>query len=252
MFAARRAAMARRPASQRHGAYYDVVAPIRSGEKELYAQSSAAAVAGFRHPDDGCNGAPTDSAVSRWPAKEAMHERILATADRLFNGEGIRAVGVDKIAAEIGISKRTLYNYYPSKDELVFAYLSRRYVPVRSSERPPAEQILDLFDWLERWFASDGFRGCPFVNAVAEMGDPAARIAIEFKEQRRVWMRGLLEQINVPDPDALATHLAILVEGAIASALVGGDPKIARSAKQAARVLLDAAVGSGSSADAIL
>ncbi len=183
--------------------------------------------------------------MSRWPAKEAMHERILATADRLFNGEGIRAVGVDKIAAEIGISKRTLYNYYPSKDELVFAYLSRRHVPVRSSAQPPGEQILELFDWLEHWFASDGFRGCPFVNAVAEMGGSAAKIAIEFKEQRRVWMRALLEQINVSDPDSLATQLAILVEGAIASALVRGDPTIARSAKQAARTLLDAAAGSG-------
>jgi AcrR family transcriptional regulator len=169
-----------------------------------------------------------------------MQERILSTADRLFNGEGIRAVGVDKIAAEIGISKRTLYNYFPSKDELVFAYLSRRYVPVRSSDRPPDEQILFMFDWLERWFGSGSFRGCPFVNAVAELGEPATKIAVEFKEQRRVWLRGLLEQINVPDADGLATQLAILIEGAIASALVRGDPKIARSAKQAARVLLAA------------
>lgn len=179
--------------------------------------------------------------MSRWPAKEAMQERILSTADRLFNGEGIRAVGVDKIAAEIGISKRTLYNYYPSKDELVFAYLSRRYVPVRASDSPPEEQILYMFDWLERWFGSSTFRGCPFVNAVAELGDCAAKIAVEFKEQRRVWLRGLLEQMNVPDADGLATQLAILTEGAIASALVRGDPKIARSAKQAARVLLAAA-----------
>jgi AcrR family transcriptional regulator len=183
--------------------------------------------------------------MSRWPTKEAMQERILSTADRLFNGEGIRAVGVDKIAAEIGISKRTLYNYYPSKDELVFAYLSRRSVPVRSSDRPPDEQILYMFDWLERWFGSGNFRGCPFVNAVAELGDPAAKIAVEFKEQRRVWLRGLLEQINVPEADGLATQLAILIEGAIACALVRGDPKIARSAKQAARVLL-AAAGVGS------
>jgi AcrR family transcriptional regulator len=179
--------------------------------------------------------------MSRWPGKQAMQDRILTTCDRLFNGEGIRAVGVDKIAAEIGISKRTLYNYYPSKDELVFAYLSRRYVPVRTSDRPPDEQILDMFDWLERWFGSSNFRGCPFVNAVAELGDSAAKIAVEFKEHRRLWLRGLLEQMNVQEADALATQLAILIEGAIASALVRGDPKIARSAKQAARVLLSAA-----------
>ena len=170
-----------------------------------------------------------------------MQERILATCDRLFNGEGIRAVGVDRIAAEIGISKRTLYNYYPSKDELVFAYLSRRYVPVRSFEGPPDEQILNMFDWLEKWFGSSNFRGCPFVNAVAELGDSAAKIALEFKEQRRLWLRDLLQQMNVQEADALATQLAILVEGAIASALVRGDPTMARSAKQAARVLLAAA-----------
>lgn len=170
-----------------------------------------------------------------------MQERILATCDRLFNGEGIRAVGVDKIAAAIGISKRTLYNYYPSKDELVFAYLLRRHVPVRTSDLPPAEQILDMFDSLERWFGSADFRGCPFVNAVAELGDSAARIAVEFKEQRRVWLRGLLQQMNLPEADALATQLAIVMEGAIASALVQGDPKVARSAQDAARVLLTAA-----------
>ena len=173
-----------------------------------------------------------------------MQERILSTADRLFNGEGIRAVGVDKIAAEIGISKRTLYNYYPSKEELVFAYLSRRYVPLRTSDRPPDEQILYMFDWLERWFGSGQFRGCPFVNAVAELGEPAAKIAVQFKEQRRLWLRGLLEQMNVQEADALATQLAILIEGAIASALVRRDPKIARSAKEAARVLLSAAAAS--------
>jgi AcrR family transcriptional regulator len=179
--------------------------------------------------------------MSRWPGRQAMQERILATCDRLFNGEGIRAVGVDRIAAEIGISKRTLYNYYPSKDELVFAYLSRRHVPVRSSEGPPDEQILNMFDWLEKWFGSSNFRGCPFVNAVAELGDSAAKIALQFKEQRRLWLRDLLQQMNVQEADALATQLAILMEGAIASALVRGDPTMARSAKQAARVLLAAA-----------
>ena len=95
--------------------------------------------------------------MNRWPAKEAMQERILDTAGRLFYGQGIRAVGVDTIAAEIGISKRTLYNYFPSKDQLIVAYLSRRLIPPKTSERPLLEQILRVFDWLERWFASDDF-----------------------------------------------------------------------------------------------
>jgi AcrR family transcriptional regulator len=182
--------------------------------------------------------------MSRWPAKEIMSERILEAADRLFYGQGIRAVGVDTIAEEIGISKRTLYNYYPSKDELIVAYLSRRFVPLSSSDVPPAEQILGAFDRLERSFGTKAFRGCPFVNAVAELGDTnkaASRVAIAFKEQRRVWFRDLLTRLDVSNPDALATQLAILVDGAIAGALVRGDPRIARAAKEAARVLLTAA-----------
>jgi len=182
--------------------------------------------------------------MSRWPAKEAMQERILDTAGRLFYGQGIRAVGVDTIAAEIGISKRTLYNYFPSKDELIVAYLSRHFIQAKASDRPLLEQILRYFDWLERWFASDTFRGCPFVNAVAELGDPThpgAKMAVAFKEQRRLWLRDALTRLNVADPDGLATQVAILVEGAIIAALIRGDPGMAGAAKAAARVLLTAA-----------
>lgn len=173
-----------------------------------------------------------------------MQERILDTADRLFYGRGIRAVGVDTIAAEIGISKRTLYNYFPSKDELVVAYLARRIRPRPICDMPPAEQILADFDRLERSFASGVFRGCPFVNAVAELKEPrhaANQLAIDFKRQRRSWFRDLLARLEVADPDGLATQLQLLVDGAIAAALVHGDPKVAHAARDAACVLLAAA-----------
>jgi AcrR family transcriptional regulator len=182
--------------------------------------------------------------MSRDAARQAMKDRILETTDRLFYGQGIRAVGVDTIAAEIGISKRTLYNYFPSKDALIVAYLMRRAVPRSIPDRPPLEQILGVFDWLERWFASKAFRGCPFVNAVAEIGErahPATRIAIDQKERRRVAFRDILTRLGVADPDGLATQLAILVEGAMAAALVRDDPGMARAAKSAALVLLTAA-----------
>jgi AcrR family transcriptional regulator len=182
--------------------------------------------------------------MSRWAAKEAMQERILDTAGRLFYGQGIRAVGVDTIAAEIGISKRTLYNHFPSKDELILAYLSRHFLEPKTSDRPLLEQILRYFDRLEGWFATDTFRGCPFVNAVAELGDPThpgTQMAVAYKERRRLWLRDALTQLNVADPDTLATQVAILVEGAIIAALVRGDPGMARAAKAAARVLLTAA-----------
>jgi AcrR family transcriptional regulator len=183
--------------------------------------------------------------------KPSMPERILETADRLFYQQGIRAVGVDTIAAEIGISKRTLYNHFPSKDALISAYLARRFKPVPASDKPPAEQILGTFDRLERGFADKGFRGCPFVNAVAELGagDHAVRkIAVAFKESRRIWFRDLLKQLDVADADGLATQLTLLVDGSIAQDLVRNDPSMARAAKEAAKVLLaNAGVTTGSS-----
>src|SRR5882757_6538066 len=175
------------------------------------------------------------------PAKSTMKERILETADRLFYLQGIRAIGVDTIAAEIGISKRTLYNHFPSKDALISAYLARRFVQPQPSDKPPLDQILGTFDRLERGFASKGFRGCPFVNAVAELGaedQPVRKIAVAFKESRRLWFRDLLVQLGAANAEALATQLALLVDGSIAQDLVRNDASMARAAKEAANVLL--------------
>jgi len=171
-------------------------------------------------------------------------ERILAAAGKLFYSQGIGAVGVDAIAAEAGVSKRTLYNHYASKDALIGAYLTARITQIKPSDAPAAEQILGLFDRLERIFGRSDFRGCPYVNAVAEIGDPkhpAHAIAAQFKEQRRQWFRVLLERLQVADPEGLATQLMILAEGAFATALVRGDPAVARSARAAAETLLAAA-----------
>ena len=182
--------------------------------------------------------------VEKSAGKTDMKERILATADRLFYLEGIRAIGVDTIAAEIGISKRTLYNHFPSKDALIAAYLERRFVNARPSDKSPVEQILATFDSLERRFAAKDFRGCPFVNAVAELGaadKSVKRIAAAFKESRRLWFRELLSELGVADADGLATQLVLLVDGAIAQDLVRDDPAMARAAKQAAKALLQGA-----------
>ena len=170
-----------------------------------------------------------------------MKERILETADRLFYMRGIRAVGVDTVAAEIGISKRTLYNHFPSKGMLVSAYLARRFRQPPASDKPPAQQILAIFNSLERRFASNDFRGCPFVNAVAELGAEdrsVKKIAVAFKESRRLWFRDLLAQLEVANADDVATQLALLVDGSIAQNLVRDDPSMARAAREAARVLL--------------
>jgi len=183
------------------------------------------------------------AAAKRDDGKIDMKERILKTADRLFYLQGIRAVGVDTIAAEIGISKRTLYNHFPSKDALIAAYLARRFTKSPASDKPAVEQILSTFDSLERRFGSRNFRGCPFVNAVAELGEDRAvkKMAVAFKESRRLWFRERLVQLGVANPDALATQLQLLVDGSIAQDLVRDDPAMARAAKEAAKVLLRSA-----------
>ena len=189
------------------------------------------------------------------PAVEAHRltsQRILDAADRLFYGEGIQAVGVDAIAALAGVSKRTLYKHYASKDTLITAYLERR--SARTTEnyrkRGPAEdplaQILAVFAVFERRFADPTFRGCPFVNAVSELGGdpqhPALPVAREFKLGRRRWFETRLRALHAARPRLLADQLVIMVEGALATSLVrGGDPGAARAAGAAARVLLAAA-----------
>jgi AcrR family transcriptional regulator len=173
--------------------------------------------------------------------KRAMQERILETVDSLFYRDGIRAVGMDKITAEIGISKRTLYNYFPSKDRLITAYLARRLIPISIFERPAEEQILESFVHLERSLADEEFRGCPFVNAVVELKDPdhaANEIALTYRNQRHSWF---LERLQIAHPESLAMQLMLLIDGAIAAAVIRRDPKVARAARDAARVLLAAA-----------
>ena len=103
------------------------------------------------------------------------------------------------------------------------AYLQRRLRLIPTSTKPPAQQILEDFERLERAFAAEGFRGCAFVNAVAELKDPkhaANQIALAFKEMRRQWFRELLGRAGVADPDGLSLQLMLLVDGAIAAALV--------------------------------
>ena len=182
--------------------------------------------------------------MSRWESAPVMRARILDAADRLFYGTGIRAVGVEAVAAEAGISKRTLYNHFASKDALIEAYLARRMVPLPGSNGDPAAEILGSFDRLEQTFRDAGFRGCPFVNAVAELGDSsheARRLAIAFKDDRHAWVRDRLAALRVADPDALAAQIRLLIEGAIATMLVRGDPAVARAAQAATRTLLAAA-----------
>jgi AcrR family transcriptional regulator len=172
-----------------------------------------------------------------------MADRIMQAADRLFYRNGIRAVGVDTAAAEAGISKRSLYDTFPSKDALVAAYLRQRVQPLPASDLPPVAQVLALFDQLHTRFATGDFRGCPFVNAVTELAadcETARAIAADYKRGRREHIASLLAAAGAAEPDLLAGHVTLLFEGAIASMLVGQDPDVALQARQAALVLMQA------------
>lgn len=180
------------------------------------------------------------------PGPDDVGGRILEAAERLFYGQGIQAVGVDAIAAAAHVSKRTLYRHFPSKDLLVAAYLERRAHELISHEGEPRDRVLRAFAGLERWFASSRFRGCPFVNAVCELGaepdHPGVLVAARLKAERLAWFERAMREAGAADPAGLAEQLMIVFEGAIATALVrGGGAGIARSARKAAITLLAAA-----------
>lgn len=175
--------------------------------------------------------------------EDITRAKIMETIDRLFYRQGIRAVGVDTIVAELGISKKTLYRYFRSKSEMIEAYLRGRFRPFpEDSAKPPAEQILSNFAWLERSLSSKKeYRGCAYLNALAELGDDEREsrdLAASYKESRRLWFRDLLSKLDIDDPDTLATQLSLLVDGAYSAMLTRKDPSSTRAAIAAARVLL--------------
>ncbi len=182
----------------------------------------------------------------------SARERILDVADRLFYEQGIRAVGIDTIVAESEVAKTTLYHHFRSKDELIGAYLSRRAESWRAfldaelgaHPGPPQERVLHVFDLLGDWFAEPGYRGCPFINACAEFGDPAHPVAVVSREHRallQATFAGLCAEAGAPEPDEVAAELLLLYDGAMVTANIDGTPAAAQTAKRAATRLLSAA-----------
>jgi AcrR family transcriptional regulator len=177
-------------------------------------------------------------------------DRILTTALQLFSRHGFHAVGVDRIVAESGVAKMTLYKHFRSKEQLIVQalqlgreqwmdwFLGR----VGSAGMDPRERVLATFDALAAWFASPAFYGCPFVHAAAEfprLGDPAHQVAADQKRAVFEWVRAQLLQLGVADVDTMARQLTLLIEGATVIAHVTGDGTDAtRAARAAAEALL--------------
>ncbi|MFC5187172.1 TetR/AcrR family transcriptional regulator [Actinomadura harenae] len=178
---------------------------------------------------------------------DAVRERVLDAAERLFYGQGIQAVGMDAVRTASGVTLRRLYQLFPSKSALVEAYLARRDERwrdalaryVEATEGTPQERVLAVFDWLARWFTEDDFRGCAFVNSFGELGATSpvvASAARHHKDAFRAYVAGLTEAAGAPP--ATGSHIALLAEGAIVTAAVSAFPAPAEDAGQAARILL--------------
>jgi len=176
-------------------------------------------------------------------------DRLLATATRLFCRHGINATGIDKILAEAGVAKMTLYNQFGSKEGLVFAVLEREGEAWRAwfqssidkLSGSPAERLVGIFDVLENWFKQEGFYGCAFINAVAEHNkeDPRIRaLAQAHKKKIHAIIRTLTEQAGVMNPEGVTEAIGMLVDGAIIAAVITGTSEHARRGADAARMIL--------------
>jgi AcrR family transcriptional regulator len=179
----------------------------------------------------------------------SARQRILETADRLFYQEGIRAVGIDRIIAEAEVAKMSLYKHFASKDDLILAVLKYHEEGVMEYFRSAIEKhgkqtrnpLRAFFAALKIWFERPGFRGCPFQNAVAELADPAhpgAEFVRGHKERFSEFLRGLVEASVGKAAAKVAPAVAILVEGAVVTAVIQGSPDAADVARDAALKLV--------------
>jgi len=174
-------------------------------------------------------------------------QRILSTASDLFYREGINATGVERLASKASVSKRTLYQHFPSKTAVVEEYLRcmQQSVddPIRpgpgAANRTARERILALFAT-----PSPGvqMRGCPFHNAAVEAADVMPEIHDIVQEHKRNCINGLIKlarQAGAAKPTLLANQLAVLYEGAAALSTSLDDPAPWTHARQAVQRLLD-------------
>ena len=177
-------------------------------------------------------------------------QRILDTAAELFYLEGINATGVERLAAESSVSKRTLYQHFPSKTAVVEEYL-------RGMEQRVADTVMQTGDTLtprERLLAAfdnhvspgETFRGCPFHNAAVESAGTMPGVQDIVRTSKlgfADWLTDLAERAGAADPRQLGGQLAVLYEGAGALATSLDDPEPWARARKAAGVLIDAAIG---------
>jgi len=183
----------------------------------------------------------------------SKREELIKTALALFAKNGIHATGIDTIVEQSGVTKKTLYAHFRSKEELVLAVL-RQYDGmarnefmrrVESGGKTPKTRLLAIFDFAERWFQQSNFYGCLFINTIGEYSDndtAIRQICQDYKKLVKAYILSLCEQVGTSDPQELAEELALLLEGATVTAQVSQNPQTAKIAKRAAKVLIDKAI----------
>jgi AcrR family transcriptional regulator len=181
--------------------------------------------------------------------RDATHQRILNAAYELFYRRGFSRVGVDEIATHAGITKRTLYNHFASKDELVAATLDRQQVQAFAQIRKwgdgPAGDAGDflagIFEELRQWASRPRWLGSGFTRLTMELADlpghPARRAAHLHKAEVESWLMQELDRLGAKDPAGLARQAMLLIEGCLSLILIHGDASYAIAASRAARQL---------------
>ncbi|MGY1448113.1 TetR/AcrR family transcriptional regulator [Pseudomonas chlororaphis] len=179
---------------------------------------------------------------------------ILDVTEKLIYKSGIAATGMDLLVKTAGVSRKSIYRYFTTKDELVVAALQRRDLRwmhwFRSEvDKAPtaAARLLNLFTVLGGWFASEDFRGCAFINTSGETGDPQDPVRVVARTHKQKLFDYVFElckeyaseKPGTEDPEEQARQLLILIDGAITVALVMGDRSAADNAQCMARKLLD-------------
>jgi AcrR family transcriptional regulator len=193
----------------------------------------------------------SDGQAARRPsARDDPRERIIATAYRLFCHRGVQATGVDRIVAEAGVAKMTLYRHFRSKDELVIAVLERREElwsrdwlerEVERRADTPSERLLAIFDAFDDWFRQSDYESCLFISTLLEYHDatsPVGAASAMHLANVRAFVRRLADEAGARDPDGFAREWQTLMSGSIVLA-TQGDLESARHARKVAALLLE-------------
>jgi AcrR family transcriptional regulator len=180
--------------------------------------------------------------------RRSAKQRLLEAADDLFYNEGIHAVGIDRVIAHAGVAKGSLYYSFAGKDDLVREYLTGRHgkwaerVTAGIEEHTdPRDRILAVYDALGALFAEPDYRGCAFVNAMAEATPDSveAQATTSFRGWVRDLFLGLATDAGAAEPKRLAETLVVLYDGAVATAQMDKTPRAAQTARRTAELVLD-------------